>query len=271
MSIGIQSNGRKQFYDKLGQNTGSDTSIINDVKIKKNRNRLSYHKPLSDNHSVKLKEFKNSLNVIVFQTAEAILDDFIRYSIEQNNVVVSKERCAFELLSIGTFWNNFSSASQICSKMAISAVQFLYKESERTQWLKVAMEPIRGALSTLFLIPYVFSTSNASPAFDYSTFVRLIEWLNAVGGYNEEIMFFSEWANFIKGKDQEEIETLLRKAVFIGQWFEIHSRKALSMDDPKADHNGNRTLSTVSSKEINLFRCRKETEYFRKLIAVNKN
>lgn len=268
MSIGIQDNNRKLFNDKLNANNSSDISILNAPKIKKKHKGFTVHKPLPDDLSGKLKEFKDSLNTIVFQTADAILYDFIRYSIEQQNVVVSKERCAFELLSIGIFWNNYSGASQICSKTVISAVQFLYKESERTQWLKVAMEPIRGALSTLFLIPYVFSSSNVSPAFDYSTFVQLIQWLNAVGSFNEEIMFFSEWANFIKKKGQEEIEALLRKAVFIGQWFEIHSRKAFSMAVPITDHNENRTLSTVNNREINLFRCRKETESFRKLIAV---
>ncbi|MBN1601111.1 MAG: hypothetical protein JW915_05855 [Chitinispirillaceae bacterium] len=265
MGVGVQDNNRKLFYNKLSENNSSDISILNVPKIKKNHKGHTVHKPLPDNLSGKLKAFKDSLNTIVFQTADAILDDFIRYSIEQQNVVVSKERCAFELLSIGVFWNNYSGASQICSKTAISAVEFLYKESEKTQWLKVALEPIRGALSTLFLIPYVFSSSIVSPEFDYATFIHLIKWLNAVGSYNEEIMFFSVWADFIKRKDQEEIEALLRKAAFIGQWFEIHSRKTL---DPKTDHNENRTLSTENNRAINLFRCRKETECFRKLIAV---
>jgi len=222
---------------------------------------------LPDTVSYKLKEFKDSLNTIVFQTADTVIEEFIRYSIEQQNVALSKERCAFELLSIGLFWNNYSNASQVCSKIAISAMQFLYKESGRTQWLKIAIEPIRGALSTLFLTPHVFSVSRGSSSFEYSTFVRLIEWLNAVGGYDEEITYFSEWADFFKGKNQEEIEALLRKAVFIGQWFEIHSRKALSVYVPRAERNERRTLSKIHNREINFFRCRKETEFFRKLIA----
>lgn len=149
--------------------------------------------------------------------------------------------------------------------MAISAIQFLSKETEKVHWLKAAMDPIRGALSTLFLFPYINTTAYGAPAFDYPSFMRLIEWLNAVGGYDEEVRYFSEWGRFIRSKECHDAEECLRKAVFIGQWFEIHSRKALSLFSPKTDAGNS---YNDGDTDADLFKSRKETEYFRKLVAV---
>jgi hypothetical protein len=234
--------------------------------IKKELESSSGNRIEMDRFNNQLKAFKASLKNIVSSTAGHIVDGYMNYSRMNENHQISREQCEFELLSIGIVWCNFSSSAQISNKIAVSALQFLCKESEKIQWLKVAMDPIRGALTTLFLFPYVNSVACGTTSYDYESFARLSGWLEAVGEYKEESQLFSEWGRFLQEKTPQFAEECLRKAVFLGQWFEIHSRKALSAYIPMLTHSEG-GKNAANDDEIDLFKSRKETEFLRKLVA----
>jgi hypothetical protein len=219
-----------------------------------------------DRFNNQLKAFKNSLKNIISSTTGYIIDEYISYSTKNFNHQLSREQCEFELLSIGITWCNFSSSAQISNKIAVSALQFLCKESEKIQWLKVAMDPIRGALTTLFLFPYVNSAACGTTSFDYESFARLGGWLEAVGDYKEESQLFSAWGRFLQEKTPQFAEECLRKAAFLGQWFEIHSRKALSAYIPMLTNSEGGKIDG-NDEHLDLFKSRKETEFLRKLVA----
>ncbi len=221
-----------------------------------------------DKKRISLREFKESLRHIVFLTAGHIVEEFCEFSRRNFKTKPEIDQITYELLSIGVLWCNYSNASQGSSKIALSALQFIDKESEKLHWLKVAIDPIRGALSNFFLFPDFHSTISAPATINYASFLQLIEWLEVVGEHKQEVAFLGNWKQFFQEKTLLNIEEYLRKAVFLGQWFEIHSRKALS---PFIPHLAESKPNRIGDNNIQkaLVKSRKETEFFLKLIISN--
>jgi hypothetical protein len=265
MSIGI-SNSETAYCSDVVVDAGYttvDTSLS--ATGKKLKNSISSYHDLAKK-SVSLQEFKESLRHIVFLTAGEMVEEFCKFSQKHFKTDPGLDQVAYEVLSIGVLWCNYSNASQGSSKIALSALQFIDKEREKLHWFKVAIDPIRGALSTLFLFPYFHSAVPVTLKIDYTSFLQLIEWLEVVGEYKQEVSFLHKWKLFFQEKTLLTIEEYLRKAAFLGQWFEIHSRKALSPFIPHMAESKPVNKTNESNTQKALFRSRKETEFFLKLI-----
>lgn len=265
MSIGI-SNCETVYCNDVTVDAGyTTTDPSSSVTGKLLKHSLASYCDL-DKKSVSLQEFKESLQHIVFLTAGEMVEEFCEFSRKNFKNDPGIDRVAYEVLSIGVLWCNYSNASQGSSKIALSALQFIDKEREKLHWLKVAIDPIRGALSTLFLFPYFHSTVSVPSKIDYTSFLQLIEWLEVVGENKLEVSFLHNWKLFLQEKTLLTIEEFLRKATFLGQWFEIHSRNALT---PFIPHMAESKLA-IKTDETNiqkaLSKSRKETEFFLKLI-----
>ncbi|HEX2959603.1 MAG TPA: hypothetical protein VHO70_22395 [Chitinispirillaceae bacterium] len=252
-------------------NVMPDRYTIDDTPLSRDRKRFrckTVPQGVFDENNV-CSEFKESLKRIIFLAAGRMIDEYCEFSRTNLKTDPEIDQVAYEVLSIGVLWCNYSSASQVSSKIALSALQFIDKESEKLHWLKVAIDPIRGVLSTLFLSPYFHPATYASTAIDYTSFLKLIVWLDAVGDYKNEVRLFSDWKKFFETKTPSIIEEYLRKAVFIGQWFEIHSRKAFSPFIQNISESGTAGRYVEQDIERILTKSRKETENVLRLIAVN--
>jgi hypothetical protein len=174
---------------------------------------------------------------------------------------------AIEFLTLGIIWKRYCGASQNSLKPVLSILRLLYLFRQKHTQLKPLIDPIRGKLSSWFLINHLSKSPRNHSKLNRKTFEKLVEWLDATGEFKDEVKRFLNWKKFLYTLSPAETEDYLDKAVQIGEWFESHAHDILGEYTTGVPEFLKTVHPSYRGREDELFCGKDEIEYFVNMIA----
>lgn len=131
-----------------------------------------------------------------------------------------------EILNLGVLWRIYAAAGLQLSGGPRMLLTGLVRLRERAPRLEPLIDPVRGVLATLYLLPNSHSSGRApSPTLDRLD--RLVGWLAATGHYSEAVKRLRGWQGFLAGRPPDRVAGHLAAATDFAAWFEARSEAAL--------------------------------------------
>ena len=201
------------------------------------------------------------------QRAHSVVKDFQGYLQQtERETLRSQAEYIFEFLTLGVLWNIYT-ANAIDSngwpQRLLAAFAGLRK---RNEYLKPAVDFIRGILATLFLFRQN-SGGNKTPAPTLENLERLLSWLAATGDFTEEVKRLQAWQEFLSTQKLEEAARGLATATALADWFQIHSLEALGRYTPNVEEFLAKTHPTYRWREDVVFCGRQRVEYHLNMVG----
>lgn len=172
----------------------------------------------SDNFYINLGRFAQDVVESSHNQLGVFIEEYIQF-IKTNSVekLNTYNEYLLELVMIGVFTKNYIGNAHKTNKLAIHFLQFLYAQRKKRPNLKAKIDILRGYFSYIFL-----EKRNNQVIENYSLddFNLLLNWLQATGEFNEEVIRLTHWLNFLKTKDKHFVNLLLSNALRFAISFE---------------------------------------------------
>lgn len=132
---------------------------------------------------------------------------------------------AIEFLTLGLALSRYGGAAQSSSRLAVSILQKMYRLRCRYPMLKSVVDPARGVLAGVFLVPKI--GAHDSLALDCAGLQRLINWLDATGEFDQEVKRLALWSRFFETLPSVAVRQTLEKALALFEDFTVRAEEAL--------------------------------------------
>jgi len=140
----------------------------------------------------------------------------------------------FELLTLGVFWRVYSRRAAKLAPLPQRTLTTLARWRERRSRARPILDTVRGSLITLFLARNGVSLfSSTAPTI--SDLNRLLDWLTAVGDFEQEVERLRGWQRFFVDQPQDEAKRHLVTILALAEWFEARSLEVLGCYTPHVD------------------------------------
>jgi hypothetical protein len=210
------------------------------------------------------KEVMDQIN----STAENILHQYAYFVTEDlHEKPRSTGEYAVEFLTLGITWKRYCGASQQSLKPVLGILRLLYLFRQKHTQLKPFIDPIRGKISSWFLINHISKSARNQAGFNHKTFEKLIQWLDATGEFKDEVKRFLNWKKFLYTLSPEEADDCLDKAVQTEKWFESHAQEILANYTTGVSEFLRIIHPSYRGREDELFCGKNEIEYFVNMVA----
>jgi hypothetical protein len=222
----------------------------------------------SDQYYQEIAVFTDEVLAKIKRQARPILENYQRFLQEnQKESGRSLEEYAFELLTLGVFWQTYIHSATRLSSLPQHALSALAKLRKRYRRLKFIFDFWRGILGTTFLVSrngYV----NAAPAFSLQNLHQLIEWMTATGELNQETKRLKLWWDFLRSVSLAEAEESIKAAINLSTWFETRSLETLGSYTENVDIFLDEKHSAYRWREDVVMCGRKRIEYHLNMVGI---
>jgi uncharacterized protein len=188
------------------------------------------------------------------------IDDYTKW-LTNNKIekVRSKEEYILELITLGIFWNNYASKAIQTNRLSKKIIAGLYKMRKQYPRLKKQLDKLRGFVSYGLL-----EKRNRFRVEVYSleNYRSLLEWLEATGEFDEEVIRLKNWLLFFKTLSPGQISEILHKDREFGISFNDIGRSVLGGYTQNVDSFRMKALEDYKYREDYFFVLRSENEYF---------
>ncbi|MDP4209741.1 MAG: DUF116 domain-containing protein [Bacteroidota bacterium] len=212
-----------------------------------------------------LHSFSNQILSEAYPLLGDIVDSYMAYVSEKNiEVLRTRDEYLLEALIIGVLWQNYSSNALKSNFISKFLVKRLYEIRSLNPSVKPTVDVIRG------VVAYEFLNHNGdikTGSYSAKTFQNLIDWLNATGEFNEEVLRLKLWLTFYQDKGEATTETYLRKIVEFAPVFSSEGKNALKNFLPNVSHFLTSSLPDYKYKEDYFFAARRENEYVLNMVG----
>ncbi|MGE5480283.1 MAG: DUF116 domain-containing protein [Chloroflexota bacterium] len=212
----------------------------------------------------KLANFSRRFTDGMLPEFQHIIDDFKR-RIESASLETLRSDSEYfiEILAIGVFASQYSKYSRGKSVGLLKSLEALKIARTRSLTLKPAADRLRGVLFTHFL----YKPGNDAAPFGYREFCKLLEWMNATGEFDEEVIRLRNWSSYLKTLPAYTVESILTRSLLAAQRFEREAN-----DDLGGYVSGARIFldliqPTRRNREDVIFTGRKPIEYLFNMFA----
>lgn len=187
-----------------------------------------------------------------------LLDDFKSYLINNGeNDIRSDEEYIYDLLSIGVYWNNYSSFALSAGYINTSLMTSLYNIRRSIKFIKPEIDFLRGILTPSRLLK---NKRYPSGNLTLNNFHRLLSWLNATGEFREEVKRLRYWFSFFSFY-KEIYEDYLTLIVMEGKYFISIAGETLGKFTPNVNNYLNSAAYLKTGMEDYIFCSRPESDY----------
>ena len=179
--------------------------------------------------------FTDLLLIQAEEQIEPIAEAFQFYLIKTNGEELrNKSEYIFELLTLGTLIRTYENHAVSLPFLPQRILVLLAAFRQKNTWLKSIIDPIRGALISLFL------TRNSETIFSKSKFgveniEKLLEWLAASGDFKQEIKRLNVLKQYLSSLPVGKALEYIFAAMDFAKWFERESKKYLGMYTKNVD------------------------------------
>lgn len=164
-----------------------------------------------------------------------------------------------EFVMIGVFWQNYSGNSSRTGRNTSRFLQFLYRQRKRFPSLKAKIDVLRGFFSYILLEKNKLSSVEK---FDLENFQRLLNWLQATGEFNEEVIRLKLWEKYLQAQHVDYVCDMLHAAVQFADVFSTKGKEQLSRYVDQVSVFQSNNLAGYKYKEDYFLAGRRENEYY---------
>jgi len=187
---------------------------------------LKNHQKRSDQFYLDLSDFTD---VVLQETLDRFgkLLDEIQHAqgIGEEGSKRTKEEHAFDLLVLGVLWQVYAPKAASLARGPRRWLNKLVQVRRSSPLLKPAADFLRGVIGGVAL--FARGKRQDMPSLSLDNLSRLIDWMEAVGEFKEEVRRLRVWRAFLAAKDTVAQQTALQGAADLAIWFEHASWKAL--------------------------------------------
>jgi len=171
--------------------------------------------------------FSERLLAEIERRAGATLDGYILHVIAfLSEAPRSHGEYAIELLTLGQALRRYAGAAESTPAWVVKLTRFLFLLRSRPALLKPIADLLRAFVTRLFLAPKISRKADGqihSP----DRLPRLIQWLEATGEFEQEVIRLKNWRSFFDTLPQAEAERCIQTAAELFDWFQLEADKAL--------------------------------------------
>ena len=212
-----------------------------------------------------LSVFTDSVLEVLEPEAEGFVKDYCDFITENRiETLRSQKEYVVEFLMIGIYWNNYSGNSSKTGIFSERLLQKLYKQRKRFPKYKNEIDTLRGFLMYVFLEK---NRHTPSARFEHRGFISLLNWLNATGEFNEEVLRLRNWDAFCKTKSESYIAGLLETSVLFAEQFSGNGKKMLGRYLQNLGDFHQNSLPEYKYREDYFLAGRQENEYYLNMFA----
>ena len=188
---------------------------------------LRGHNSNSDEYYRTVSSFCDEVLTQAGEEAKGVVEPFLSWC-EQSPGVTRRRgaEAIHEMLSLGVFWQNYSSAAVESKPVTRRLFGWLAAVRKRNKFLKEGVDRVRGGLGGLILHKKatVFETPLTLPGMDI-----LLEWLASNGEFPEEVGRLTTWKEFLGSLDAPAARRALQEITDLAGWFKIRSLEVLGL------------------------------------------
>lgn len=170
----------------------------------------------------------------------------------------------FELLTLGVLWRIYANHAPELGPLPRRVLAALARWRERGGAVKVVADRARGVLSMLFLSR---NGHRAAPAPDYAHFLRLVDWLEAVGDFKEEVRRLRGWQAYWAEQPAHQVRDQIAALLALAVWFEARSLDALGAYTPHVERFLQEEHPSYRWRENRVFCGRQRVEYHLNMVG----
>lgn len=211
-----------------------------------------------------------------------IVKDFMDF-LQVNHIEPLREELEYslEVLILGVLWRCYISRAVALHPWEGVVLTKLSKLRKR-QVLKKPVDSLRGILGTLYLSDhsnlrfvewnlllgrnmrrgFLLSKENESDIKgNFQNAIKLIDWLEATGEFNYEVKRLKNWLRFLKYKSEDQVISIISKALELAKWFEHSSEAAIDRYTQGVEAFRQKVDKEYKWREDFIFCGRKRLEY----------
>ena len=218
----------------------------------------------SDKYYQDVESFTDEVLKVSESYLQEIIPEFVIFRQKNNQNVKNPEIC-FELLMLGTLWNIYiKRALHLCpeTQKILKRLANIRLEEES---LKPYLDPLRGILLTLFLLPE--KEEDETPELNIDNLDKLLKWLEATGEFTQELKPLRICKDFLSTLEDRTLHDYLKKIIEFALWFSKNSKSVLGVYTINVDKFLETQHSHHRWKEDVIFTGRKRTEYHLNMVG----
>ncbi len=172
----------------------------------------------------------------------------------------------FELLTFGTLWRVYAGKIPKISPTQQRLFSWLAALREKGAIIKAAADFLRGMLTSLFLKPKK-DHPGAVESPNLADMDRLLNWLQAINEFDEEVRRLTVWYEFLGSLPVERVPEYLEEILAFGDWFERRSEAVLGRYTPNVEKFLLETHPSYRWREDFTFCGRRRVEYHLNMVG----
>ncbi|HSG24623.1 MAG TPA: DUF116 domain-containing protein [Anaerolineales bacterium] len=177
----------------------------------------------------------------------------------------TRDEHAFDALVLGVLWRVYANKAGSLAQGQRRVLDWLLEVRRNSPFLKPIADFFRGLIGGVVLFSKEPVTK--TPKLSLQTLARLIEWLDTVGEFKEEVKRIEVWQAFLDRKEEANQQAALNSLIDLAAWFESASQNALGKYTPNVDHFLLTAHPSYRWREDYLFTGRKRVEYHLNMVG----
>jgi hypothetical protein len=181
----------------------------------------------SDGFYRDVSRFSDQLLTEIDLRAGAAIGEYSRYVQSQlREAPRSFGEYSIELLTLGLALSQYAGAAESTPGWVVELARELFWLRRRSVQLKSVADLARAAIVRFFLLPHVGRKATAGPC-SLDQLPRLIEWLQAAGEFEQEVVRLNNWRSFLSTLPRAEAAHWIEAAADLFVWFRREAHRAL--------------------------------------------
>lgn len=220
----------------------------------------------SDQFYLDLSDFTDVVLERVLASFSALIDEIQHSSgFEEGGLTRTRSEYAFDLLVLGVLWRVYAPQAGSLSQGQQQVLNKLVQTRRNNPVLKPIADFFRGLIGGFTLSPG--RGDRGALESTLQNLSQLINWLEAVGEFEEEVKRIQHWHAFLASKSDGEQRTVLQSSVDLAGWFEVASLEALGKYTPNVEGFLSGRHVSYRWREDYLFTGRQRVEYHLNMVG----
>jgi hypothetical protein len=187
---------------------------------------LKYQQKGSDQFYLDLSEFTDKVLDKVLERFSSLIDEMQHTpGLEQGGLTRTQSEYAFDLLVIGVLWRVYAPQAESLHHGQQQVLNKLVQTRRNSHLLKPVADFLRGMIGGFAL--FSGRSGRVAPEPTLQNLSQLIDWLEAVGEFEEEVRRIQLWHTFLASKHEGEQRAVLQTSAELAGWFEEASLETL--------------------------------------------
>jgi hypothetical protein len=184
---------------------------------------------------------------------------------EESGSSRTRSEHAFDVLVLGVLWRVYAPKAESLARGQRRLLNRLLQARRNSKVLKPIADLFRGLIGGLTLFSRGTEQKSVQPTLP--KLAKLIDWLEVVGEFKEEVKRLEVWREFLAQKNEDQQQAALEAAAALAEWFENTSLETLGKYTPNVEKFLMDSHPSYRWREDYLFTGRQRVEYHLNMVG----